>query len=117
MYVLLGLIHTNCAHIDCNLSWKDHVNSVCSRIQQRLCFLKRLRVFGVGQKIVRLFYTAVIESILRYGISVWYGNLNASPKAQVNRLVCTAMKVMGEQARRIIIDPCHVLYSEYDLLL
>lgn len=20
-------------HIDCNLSWKDHVNSVCSRIQ------------------------------------------------------------------------------------
>lgn len=51
-------------HIDCNLSWKDHVNSMCSRIQKRLSFLRRLRVFGVGQKIVRLFYTAVIEGVL-----------------------------------------------------
>ena len=43
-------------HIDNNLSWSVHVNSVCSRIQQRLHFLRRLRVFGVQRKVMLLFY-------------------------------------------------------------
>ena len=119
-------------HIDSNLSWNVHVNSVCTRIQQRLHFLRRLRVFGVQQKVMLLFYRAVIESIFRYAISVWFGNLTVNLKSQINRLVSTALKVMGvrdhptpqeisqgtvlRQARNIIADPSHVLNPEYELL-
>ena len=70
-------------HIDNNLSWSVHVNSVCSRIQQRLHFLRRLRVFGVQRKVMLLFYRSVIESIIRYAISVWFGNLTVKWKTQI----------------------------------
>lgn len=79
-----------------------------------------------------LFYHAVIESILRYRISAWLGNISVKLKSQINRLVHTTMKVMGvrehpslqvlfektivSQAWKIIADPSHVLYSEYELL-
>ncbi len=108
------------------------MSSVCTKIQQRLYFLRRLRVFGVEQRVLMLFYQAVIESVLRYGIVAWFGNISVKLKSQINRLVHTAMKAMGvreypslqtlfektivKQARKIIAFPSHVLYSEYELL-
>ncbi len=58
-----------------NLCWSSHVNSLCSRLQQRLYFLRRLNVFGVNQRILFLFYQSVFKSLIRYGITAWYGNL------------------------------------------
>ena len=119
-------------HIENNLSWNLHVNSVCAKVQQRLHFLRRLRVFGVHQKVMLLFYRAVIENVFRYAISVWFGSLTVKAKSQINSLANTAMKVMGvkkhpnlvvifedtvlRQAKKIIVDPTHVLHPEYDLL-
>ena len=119
-------------HIDNNLTWNTHVHSVCTKVQQRMHFLRRLRVFGVHQKVMMLFYRAVIESVFRYAISVWFGNLTLTWKSQINRLAHTAMKVMGvrghstlqtifeetvlRNAKKIIADPSHILYSEYELL-
>ena len=82
-------------HIDNALSWKDYVNTLCSRLQQRMHFLRRLGVYGVEQKIMLLFYHAILESILRYGITAWYGNLTVQSKSQIARQVQTAMKIMG----------------------
>ncbi len=59
-------------HIDNKLTWSVQVENVCIRVQQRLYFLRRLRVFGVNQKVLLLFYHAVIESILIWHLSlVW----------------------------------------------
>ena len=35
--------------LDCKLQWSFHVEYVCSKICQRLYFLRRLRVHGVGK--------------------------------------------------------------------
>ena len=115
-------------HLDDTFSWSVHVESLCSRLQQRLYFLRRLRVYGVDKSIMFLFYQAVLESLVRYGMSSWYGNLTAKLKTKLARLVHTAMKVIGKsdyqtlqsiyqqtvfrQAQRI--DPFHILHSEYD---
>ncbi len=53
-------------HIDDKLTWSVQVENVCTRVQRWLYFFRRLRVFGVNQKVLLLFYHAVIESILRY---------------------------------------------------
>ena len=82
-------------YIDDAFSWRVHVESLCSRLQQRLYFLRRLRAFGVEQKVMLLFYHAVLESIIRYGITAWYGNLSVQLKTQLNRLVQQAMKIMN----------------------
>ena len=108
------------------------MESLCSRLQQRLYFLSRLRAFGVEQKVMLLFYHAVLESIIRYGITAWYGNLSVQLKTQLNRLVQQAMKIMNvknhaslqtifeqsimTQARKIVSDQTHVLHTEYHLL-
>lgn len=56
-------------HTDSNLSWEVHLNPVFSSIQPWLYFFRGLRVFGVEQKILMIFYNAVMESILRNGIA------------------------------------------------
>ena len=76
------------------------VHSVCSKVHQRLYFLRRLRAFGVNV----LFYRSIIESILHYGITVWFGNLSVQSKSQLFRLMRTAMKIqtLRRQSVKII---------------
>ncbi len=79
-----------------------------------------------------LFYHAVLESILRYGITAWYGNLTVQSKSQIARLVQTAKKIMGvknhpplqtiyeqsfiRQAQKLVSDLTHILHPESQLL-
>ncbi len=79
-----------------------------------------------------LFYQAVIESIIRYGIPVWFGNLTIQVKSKLARLLKIAMKTIGRkeylsleslheqsvlrEAHQILANPLHVLHTEYELL-
>ncbi len=74
----------------------------------------------------------MIESIFRYGVTSWSGNLTVQSKAQISSLVRTAGVIMGtpaplnpqelfeqdisRQARSILSDKTHVLYPEYGLM-
>ncbi len=74
----------------------------------------------------------MIESIFRYGVTSWSGNLTVQSKAQISSLVRTAGEIMGtpaslnpqelfeqaisRQARSILSDKTHVLYPEYGLM-
>ena len=120
-------------HIDKDMSWNTHVTSCCAKIHQRLHFLRRLRLFGVSVNIMLIFYRASIESILRYGIASWFGNLTVKFKSQIARVAKMAGKIMGmssppitpqaifeqaviRQARSIVSDPSHVLNQEYVMM-
>lgn len=66
-------------------------------VQQRLYFffLRWLRVFGINLQALFLFYQAVLESIIRYGMTAWDGNLSVQLRARLSRLEQTAMRVIG----------------------
>ncbi len=118
--------------MDNRLSSEVHVDKRCRRVQQKMYFLRRLRLFKVAQRVKLLFYHACIESILLYGIADCFGNLKVTLRSQLNRLVCTAMKVVGlgiypnfqsifdkvilKQAMKMTRDPSHVLQREFELL-
>ena len=74
---------------------------MCSKVHQRLYFLRRLRAFVVNEKILVLFYRSIIESILRYGITVWFGNLSVQSKSQRSHLMRTVMKITGSTSPMI----------------
>lgn len=73
-----------------------------------------------------------MESVIRYGMTAWFGNLSTQSKSKLQHLVQAAMKVMGRtdklslqsiyeqsvlrQARRVLSDPSHILQREYELL-
>lgn len=119
-------------YIDSEFKWHTHVSWVCTRIHQRLHFLQRLRLFGVSSNIMLIFYKATIESVLRYGIIVWFGSLTVKSRAQINNVLRVAGKIMGtqtisslqdifelcitQQANKILLDSSHVLYPEYTLM-
>ena len=118
--------------INNSLTWNTHVDSLCSKLQQRLHFLRRLRVHGVDQKFMLVFYRAVLESLVRFGITVWFGNLSVQLRSKLLRLVQTAGKIIGvsqlpslqsiyeqatlKQAQKIVCDVTHVLNGEFVLL-
>ena len=119
-------------YFDPQLSWACHVDSVCSRVNQRLHFLRRLRIHGVSNNILLMFYRANIESIIRYGITTWFGNLAVKLKTQLQNLVKRAGKIIGmeppctlqeifdstvlKQGLKVTQDPSHILHNEFILL-
>ena len=77
------------------------------------------------------FYKAVFLSIIRFGIMAWCGNLTVLLKSKLVRLMEVAQKITGETgqltlqnifdqatlklASRIVEDPTHVLYDEFEI--
>ena len=125
-YKYLGVL------IDDQLKWREHVEFLCGKLAQRIHFLRRLRLFGVEEKNMMLFYNAVLESIIRYSMTAWFGNLTVQSKTKIANLVKTAMKIIGHKGQpslqsiydgialkmvhKILNDPTHLLHHEYELL-
>lgn len=119
-------------YIESSLTWNTHIEWVCTRLEQRFYFLRRLRLYGVNKNVMRLFYKAVLESIVRYGITVWFGNLSVKLKSKLMHLILTTSKIVRHerdcnlqdlyeeciliQVERIIGDQRHFLNSQYELL-
>lgn len=117
---------------DPQLSWVNQVDSVCSRVNQRLHFLRRLRIHGVAKNVLMLFYRANMESVIRYGITTWFGNLSVKLKSRLQILIKRASKIIGmqpprslqeifdrtvmKQGTKITHDPNHILHMEFVLM-
>jgi len=54
--------------IDYSLTWHIHVEYLCTRLQQRMYFLRRLRFYGVNSKLLFLFFKMILESVVRYSM-------------------------------------------------
>ena len=81
------------------LKWGNYGSQSAASAPHFLFFLRRLKVFGASQNIMFLFYQAVTESVIRYGMTVWFGSLSTQSKSKLQRLVQTVMKVMWRTDR------------------
>ena len=108
--------------ISSDLSWNTNTDSIIKRAHQRLYFLRQLKKFGLSQEILKQFYRAVVESVLTFSITVWYGSASQQQKARLDYLVRTAGKIVGsdlpsldsiyverltKRARKIAADSSH----------
>ena len=124
-YKYLGTI------IDRKLLFKENTLAVCSKVQQRLFFLRKMRSFSVCSTMMMMFYRSFIESVLSFCMASWYGNLNQEYKDKLDRHVKGASKIIGvyqaqlsvvyEQqvlriAKNIIGSPAHPLHRAFELL-
>ncbi|KAK2181537.1 hypothetical protein NP493_393g00013 [Ridgeia piscesae] len=69
--------------------------TIVKKAQQRLYFLSRLRSFGLTTQIMLTFYRAVIESVLTFSFTVWFGSITVNEKLRLNRVVKTASRTIG----------------------
>ena len=81
--------------ISSDLKWELNVDTIVRKAQQRLYFLRRLRSFGLTTQITLNFYKVLIESVLTFSITVWFGSITVKEKFRLNRVVNTASKIIG----------------------
>lgn len=79
-----------------------------------------------------IFCQAVLDSLFRYGITVWFGYLSVQLKSDLMHLIQTAWKITVcenptslqaifeqatlKQAHKIVSDPSHVPHTVHELL-
>lgn len=50
---------------------------------------------GISRNAMVQFYRAAVESILTYAITVWFGNMSAEDRRQLDKVVRTASRIVG----------------------
>jgi hypothetical protein len=79
------------------LKWENNISLAVKKAQQRLHFLRQLKRFGVSQPILAQFYRAVVESVLTFSVTVWYGGATEHDKHLLDSVVKTASHLVGCQ--------------------
>lgn len=108
--------------MDCHLNWNAHISFLWSSDPKA----------ALSTQTEALWHRCRNCSIIRYGVSVWYGNLTVQYKTKLVNLVKTLLKVIGtcdipslqfmyecsvtRLAYRIINDTSHILYPDFELL-
>ena len=78
-----------------SLKWEVDTNLTISKAHQRLHFLPQLRTFGVARDAMLQFYRATMKCS-GFLITVWYGNPTSSERKQLEKVVHTASKIIGQ---------------------
>jgi hypothetical protein len=120
------------SHIDNKLKWSTNVDSICSKVNKRLYFLRKLKKCNVDNTILNLFFESVIRTVLSFCLTAWYGSLSVDISQLLSRVERTANKIIrGEPVKsvaslynekvismteRIIQNDNHPLREEYQLL-
>ncbi|XP_077455065.1 rapunzel 5 isoform X2 [Stigmatopora argus] len=118
-------------HVTDKLSWSTNTTAVVKKAQTRLHFLRVLRKNNLGSNLLRTFYRTTVESILAYGITVWYAGSTAADKKAMQKVINTAQRIVGcslpslediaspcylSRAKNIIGDPYHPGHNLFQLL-
>ncbi len=102
------------------------------RLKHSLYFLRQLRKFNLTQELRKLFYFAIIESILCTSVTVWCSSATKSDLRRLRRVIRTAERIIGtnlpflqelhsyrlsKMAGKITLYPSHPAHSLFELLL
>ena len=80
-------------NITSDLSWSEHISGICSKLNQRMYFLRKMKNFYVDNIILQLFYRSVLESIFKFCIICWGGNTKVCDKDKIDRVIKRASKM------------------------
>lgn len=83
--------------IDNNLKWQDHISVTVSKLRNVLYIYYRLRNI-LENKILMIVYSAIVQSIIQYGIIGWGGasKINIEPILKMQR---TILKIILNKSR------------------
>ena len=83
--------------IDDRLKFSENVYLIFRKSQQRMYLLRKLKSFHVSSAILETAYRSLIESVLGYNISCWYGFVDAKDRKKLDRIVHLAEKIIGRR--------------------
>ena len=107
-YKYLGTI------IDSQFNFNLNADQVYKKGMSRLYFVRQLRKLKIDGKIMELFYTSIVQSVISFSIVCWFGNCNAQAKDKLNRIVnsCERLGVFNVVPLTEIYSKCVVQRSK-----
>ena len=117
--------------LDSQMSFSANTEYIYKKCSQRLYLLRKLNSFSVSQHVLELVYKTMIESVLTFHLSAWFGHLNCKFLNKLSRIVSMASKIIGKpqkalsllyrervrkKALSITADGSHPLSREFVLL-
>ena len=86
-YKYLGCI------IDNKLKGTSNVARIAKKANQTLYFVRKLKKVRVNKEILSLFYKSIVESVLCYCMSSWYGNVSKNDRKKLKRVIKSAKRM------------------------
>ena len=83
--------------ISSDLSWKEQIDLNYKKARQRMHMLSKLSNLNVSGRILSIFYTGMVESIVQQGILTWYGYVGKSETNVSHK----KLKQITKRAKRI----------------
>ena len=112
-YKYLGTI------IDQNFTFNLNVQSVYKKANSRLYFIRKLCKLRVDNKILELFYSSIVQSVISFSIICWYGNCSMASKQKVTRIIrnCSRLGVkkvvsLEDLFRKSTLQRCNVIMND-----
>jgi hypothetical protein len=102
-FKLLGVIVMD------TLKWDEHINSICSKINKRLFFLRRLKRAAMSSDDLVTYYRAVIRPVAEYACAVWHSSLTEGQSEQLEQLHTRAIKIIF--GRKLDHDTACLIYD------
>lgn len=117
--------------IDNNFTFSNHVQNTYKKAVKRLYFVRQLCKLKVDTKILSLFYSSVVQSILSFAITCWFGNCTGIGRGKLDKIVnqCKKLGVKNtanvlELFKKAVMQRCtlvrndsnHPLYNKYQVL-
>jgi hypothetical protein len=108
-------LETSCKYLglifDEKFSWAQYINTLCSKISSQLFLMSRYSEYK-DYFLLRLIYSALIESRMRYGIVLW-GAASRAEFLRVFRLQKRAVRIIAGVHRRL---PCKIYFQSLQIL-
>ncbi len=79
--------------IDSKLKGNLNVSRMYKKCNQRLYFLRKLKNVNVDSTILTLFYKSIIQSVLTFCITSWFGNATATDTNKLDKIVKCAKRL------------------------
>ena len=112
------------------MNFEENVNNIYKKCNTRLFFLRKLGSFQVDVKIMELFYSSVIQSMLEFCIICWFGSTTVASKQKLSKIVKagqkTGINVLSltklfnnktvKKVEKVRRDTTHPLHHYYELL-
>ena len=84
-----------------DLSWRTNITSAVGKAQQRLFYLRKLKRAKLPQGLMVNFYHCAVESVLTYGLLVWFSSCTRAEKEALHRVVKAAGRIIGKSLPEI----------------
>ena len=116
--------------IDVNFNFHKHCDALYKKLLSRMYFVRKLHRIGLECTIMDLFYSSILQSVIIFAITCWYGNCTKDAKSKIIRIINNCRKLgvntvdildiykkcTMKRFKSIRSDPSHPLYDHYQML-